>query len=365
MVRELGIGGCERDLTRAALGLDRSLFEPHVACFCPEGPRGEELRQAGVPIVRLPVTSFRSLSALRGARQMGEYLRRHKIKLVHTFDVPMTVFGVPVARVFRTPVVIASQLASRSFCAPASRRLLRLTDRMVDAVVVNCQALARHMIEDEKVSAGLIHLCYNGVDPGVFYPAEEPRPAVLADASPVVGTVCALRPEKRVDLLLEAFARVRRLDSRMKLLVVGGGLLLKDLELQRDRLGLKSACAFEETTRTVAPWMRGIDIFVLASSLEGFPNALLEALASGCCAVASRVGGIPEMVTHMQDGLLFEPGNVEDLAGCLSQLIRDRQLRRRLAVAGVRRAREKFSVEIFLERIQTLYLKLLRAKSSR
>src|SRR5688572_17671595 len=103
MVRELGIGGCERDLTKIAIGLDRRYFEPHVAAFHTEGLRTGDLRAAGIPILHLPVRSFQSPSAVAGARLMGGYIRRHRIQLVHSYDVPMTVFGVPVARLYRTP----------------------------------------------------------------------------------------------------------------------------------------------------------------------------------------------------------------------------------------------------------------------
>src|SRR5947207_11914065 len=111
MVRELGIGGCERDLTKIAKGLNRDLFEPHVGCFHSEGLRTEELRAGGIPIIRFPVRSFGSVSALTGALQMGRYLDRHGIRLVHAFDVPTVIFAVPVARAFRTPVVVAGQLS--------------------------------------------------------------------------------------------------------------------------------------------------------------------------------------------------------------------------------------------------------------
>ncbi len=81
MVRELNLGGCERDLTKIALGLDRTLFEPHVGCFHPEGFRMAELQAGGVPVVRFPVTSFGSLSAFTAASQLGDYMRRHRIRL--------------------------------------------------------------------------------------------------------------------------------------------------------------------------------------------------------------------------------------------------------------------------------------------
>src|SRR5215218_6863875 len=95
MVREVGIGGCETDLTKLATGLDPRRFEPHVGCFLPTGLRVPQLQAAGIPIVHFPVTSMLSSSWLSGARVLSGYIRRHKIQVVHAFDAPMDVFGVP------------------------------------------------------------------------------------------------------------------------------------------------------------------------------------------------------------------------------------------------------------------------------
>src|SRR5215213_8618457 len=88
MVRELGIGGCENDLTKIATGLDRGRFEPHVGCLHPNGLRLPQLRAAGVPILDLPVRGMFSRSWLSGAKKLAGYIRAHRIQLVHTFDAP-------------------------------------------------------------------------------------------------------------------------------------------------------------------------------------------------------------------------------------------------------------------------------------
>jgi len=104
------------------------------------------------------------------------------------------------------------------------------TDRLVDGIVVNCEFLRRHLREEEKVPAGLIHLCYNGVDTGAFQPQRGARPESLRGASLVVGVVCGLRPEKGLGTLLEAFAAVHGLEPGMKLAIVGSGPCLEDLQ---------------------------------------------------------------------------------------------------------------------------------------
>jgi glycosyltransferase involved in cell wall biosynthesis len=293
---------------------------------------------------------------------MRDYVRRHNIQVVHSYDVPMDLFGAPLARLLKVPVVITSMLGHRNLFRPVTRQMLRWTDRMVDRVVVNCEALRKHMIEDEGVAPERLYLCYNGVDTQVFYPAAEPKPSRLSDASLVIGIVCALRPEKRVDLLLDAFARVRHLRSRMKLLVLGSGPLLPELQQRAAALGIAGDCVFEPAASSVAHWMRAIDIFVLPSSSEAFSNALLEAMACGCCPVGSRVGGTPELIAHNERGLLFESGNVDDLAEKLRLLLEDDSLRQRFSEASARFAREQLSIERAVSRTESLYTELLLAK---
>src|SRR5437879_125266 len=114
LARELGLGGSERQLAETALALDRTVFEPHVGCFRSGGFRARELERAGVPILELGVQSFASWPAIHGARRLGDYLARHRIRLVHAFDVPLDLFAVPVARFYRVPVVLSSQRAHRA-----------------------------------------------------------------------------------------------------------------------------------------------------------------------------------------------------------------------------------------------------------
>src|SRR4051794_31796811 len=170
MARELDLGGTERQLALVAKNLNRLKFEPHVAAFTPEGIRADELRAAGVPVTGFPVRSFRSISGLRGARAMGAYLHRHRIQLVHTFDVPANIFGVPVARAYRVPHVLSSQRAYRSLTPGIYHRILKVTDKLADGIVVNSANLCDALVREDAVPRGKLHLCYNGLDTTVFTP---------------------------------------------------------------------------------------------------------------------------------------------------------------------------------------------------
>ncbi len=360
MTRELGAGGTERQLAQTALTLDRARFEPHVACFDASGFHTAKLRQAGIPVLELPVRSLMGWSAVDGARRLGRYLRQHRIQIVHAFDVPMDMFGVPVARFFRTPVVISSQRASRSLTPGRHTRMLRLTDRMVDAVVVNSRAVERELIVEHGVPKRLLRFWPNSLDPAAFPCEPRARRPEIADASLVIGSLCALRPEKGLDLLLEAYAGIKPVGAQ--LLIVGSGPAEAALKERAQSLGLANTCRFVPTVTNVNEWMRSLDVFVMPSRAESFSNSLMEAMASGCCCVASDAGGNPELIEHAANGILFAAGDVAALAETLRMLIADPTLRGQLAQAAARHIRRNFSAEASAERAADLYTELLERR---
>ena len=360
-VRELHHGGIERDVTKIALNLDRSRFEPHVASYQAKGMRFEELSRAGVPLLHVPLSSLKSPTALSAAMRVWKYIREHGIRLVHAYD-PSAVFVAPIARVLRVPAVLSSTLGNRDLLDQRTRRQVRWTDQIVDTIVVNCEAMRRHMIDDEHVPSERIELCYNGVDTTEFYPGVR-KPEPVGGASLVIGTVCVLRPEKALDLLQEAFARVRHLKPGMKLLIVGSGPELPRLETNSQRLALQEGCEFVPATRLVPQFLRAFDIFVSCSNSEAFSNTILEAMASGCGVVGSRVGGTPELIGNDERGLLVQPGDAGDLATKLTTLIENEPLRRAFGIRAAEFARSKLSIEIAARRMAEIYELLLNRKA--
>jgi L-malate glycosyltransferase len=355
LARELGLGGSERQLVEMAKALDRTRFIPHVGCMR-EGFRCAELRAAGVPVTVFPVRSLYGPSALAGAWQLRRYLMRHNIQLLHTFDVPMNLFAIPVARLAGTPVILSSQRAFRGLTPGLHRRLLRLTDRLADGIVVNGEAVRRHLIDEESVPPDKIHLCYNGIDITRFTPLPRPdRPGLT------IGVACALRPEKDIATLIRAFAQARQ--PLWRLMIVGSGPCLPDLQTLVCDLGLTDAATFHPTTDDVPARLQEMDIFVLPSLSESFSNSLMEAMASGCAVVASRVGGNSELVIPDQTGLLFEAGQSEELAGALRRLGESAPLRKQLAARASEFIRGRFPVAAAARRLEEIYGALLQARS--
>jgi len=358
VARLLDAGGIERDVSKFARHLSSFGIHPHVGCFNSGGMRWRELENAGIPLVTIPVRSFRSLSAIKGAYVLRQYLVEKNIQIVHAFDLPADLFCVPLTRLFGV-TVLASQLCYRDLFPRHVRWVMPVVDRLAKDVFVNCEGLADHLNIDWKLSRKHIHVCHNGYEVQEFNPLGRRRPKDLANASIVVGTVALLRPEKNIGMLIEAFAALHRVDDRARLLIVGSGPQKTELEQKVEELGLTDVCVFQPTVSAPADWMRAIDIFVLPSISEGFSNSLLEAMACGCCPVASRVGGTPELVNNGERGILFEPGNRKELSDALVQLAQHPKEQQRMAANAASFVREHLTIQQASARLAAIYRNLV------
>ena len=312
-------------------------------------------------MLQMDMHSFASGDSIRALVRLRDYIQTHRVLLAHTFDHPMNTFGVPAARLLRVPIVLSSQRSHRSLIPPKYLPAIRFSDRLVNGIVVNCQFVQQHLVGDYHVPERKIHVCYNALDTAVFHPVPRERPPELASARLVIGVICVLRAIKNVSTLIQAFATLHRHFSDLKLLIVGSGPEREALEREASGLGVTAGCLFQESTKDVASWLRAIDVFVLPSLSEAFSNSLMEAMATGCCAIASRVGGNPELVRHGDTGLLFEAGNPESLAEQLRTVVASDELRSRLAEAGSQFVTGNFSSARSVGRMQDIYSNFLGA----
>jgi glycosyltransferase involved in cell wall biosynthesis len=360
MARALGAGGTERQVTETAVALDRRLFQPLVACFDTRGVRAEELRRAGVPIFEFPVRSFRTPRAAQVAWQFTRWLRARRIALLHPFDVPTVLFGVPLGRIAGVPVVLSSQRGDRELFPTVYQRALRVTDRLAHGIVVNSDYIRRQLVARDGVPDAFMHTCRNGLNASIFSPTGPVRRPDIAEDGRVVGIVAYLRPEKSIGTLVEAFAGLR--DSRHRLVIVGDGPCREPLEARVRMMGLSNRCTFVPGTADLAAWYRGIDVFVLPTLNESLSNSLMEAMACGCCVIATNVGGNPELVRDGENGLLFEPGNAAELQNRLEMVLAAPDLRRALAHAARRTIEEGYTKELAARRMGELYQQQLNGR---
>lgn len=162
-----------------------------------------------------------------------------------------------------------------------------------------------------------------------------------------------LRPVKRVDLLLDAVARVRPREA-FKLVILAGADFTPFVDHVR-RLGIEDRVIVRERVTDIEDYLQAADLGLFSSETESFCLSLLEAMWFGCPSVSTEVGGIPEVMTSGKDGLLVPPGDAAALARGVETLLQDTQLRARLGRSAQRRARTHFSADEIVPQYEALY----------
>ena len=167
-----------------------------------------------------------------------------------------------------------------------------------------------------------------------------------------------LRPLKRIDLLLETFARVRPADS-VKLLVLAGGSFAPFIEHVR-RLGLDNRVIVRENVNLIEDYLQAADLALVTSDSESFCLSILEAMCFACPSVATNVGGIPEVLEDGKTGLLAPAGDAQALARAVESLTRDPACRSAMGQAAQARARAIFSTNVIVPHYEALYRDVCR-----
>jgi glycosyltransferase involved in cell wall biosynthesis len=180
-----------------------------------------------------------------------------------------------------------------------------------------------------------------------------------------VGWIGRMTAVKRTDDVLVAFKRLRDGGVDACLCMVGDGPDRPQLEHRAHELGIVKDTLFLGYQEDVAPFYAAFDALVLPSSNEGTPVSAIEALAAGRPVVATRVGGVPDVVQEGEDGFLVEPGATDELAERLAQLARDPALRERMGEAGRQRVLPRYAVERLVDDVDRLYRSLLSGVGAR
>ncbi|MEW6171993.1 MAG: glycosyltransferase family 4 protein [Bacillota bacterium] len=235
--------------------------------------------------------------------------------------------------------------------AELNKRLRSWVTRRADRVIVPSEYLKRHVIE-WGVPEGNCVVVYNAVEP-----PKAVAPVVIPLATPVkLVTVGRLVPWKHVDGIIESLRSL----TEAGLVVVGDGPERRRLETTAQSLGVINRVYFAEqrSKSETQSLIAACDIFVLNSSYEGLPHVVVEAMQLGLPVVATAVGGTPEVIKDGETGLLIPPGDNDALSKALRLLIKDTNLRKRLA-ENAQTALNKFSYPVMVAETEAAFMKII------
>lgn len=337
--------------------LDPMRWSVHVACFHAAGDWFGRVSAVAESVTAFPVRSFRSFDAARQMRAFARWCRRRELAVVHTTELPSNIFGLLPAALAGVPVRIANRREINPDKSAAEIAAQRAAYTLAHKVVANSRAAADRL-RRERVPPKKIAIIPNGLDSSDFKP-RAPRPTRRR-----VVVVANLRPEKAHDVLIDAAPEILRRHQDISFEFVGGGHERERLiERARARAVLERV-TFAGHCHDVAARLRAADIFVLPSRSEAFPNAVLEAMAAGLPVVASRVGGICELIEHEQTGLLVAPDDPHALADQICRLADDTALADRLGGSARAHALTHYSFERMVNQFEQLYLNELAVRSA-
>ena len=360
----LNIGGTELNAVRTAERTDRDRFDIRFLCIQPEGPLRARLDAAGIPVGSISIDSLLSASALRRGLEIRDMVRRERIHVVHAHDPYANVLAAPFVRLANRGAVIASHRWWRAVHAPRVRFANRVAYRFAHRVLANSPAIGDLVVREEGVSRDRVVVIPNFVEDEAFTPLPEDRRASLRQRvgltphDVAIGVMANLYPVKNHAMLLRAAARLKDAWPSVRFVIVGEGREREALEQQRHDLQLEDLVLLPGRL-TNEPGFAGIlDIAVLTSREEGFPNWIVEAMAAGRPVVATNVGGVPDALLDGVTGVLVPVDDDELLAQSIDRLLRDGDLRNRMGVEARSRARSLYHADTIMRSLESLYTEL-------
>jgi glycosyltransferase involved in cell wall biosynthesis len=371
LLTSLGIGGAERQLVQLLRRFSRADFEPVVVCLKEPGVLAAELVDLHIPVYNRLLSHKYDLRVLP---RLISLIRKEQVHILWTRSLGDKMFwGRLAGKLARVPVILSSihsmgkEEGQRSILGPLNRALTPITDRFIAV----SELQKRFLIEEEGLPSEKIVVIYNRIDLDRFRPTRRPKEVKhsldIPDGVPVIGQVAKLRPEKGHRVLLSAVRQIQRQGAEAVILLIGDGPERPGLQEESNRLGLEKNIRFLGDREDIPDLVNMIDIGSLSSYdyVETFPNAVLEYMALAKPVVASRVGGIPELVTEGVQGLLFQPGDAEAMASHFLFFLSQPERAAEMGRSGLNRIQTHFTLETSVQEIEQLFFSLLAEKGIR
>jgi glycosyltransferase involved in cell wall biosynthesis len=324
----------------------------------------ERAASLGVEYLEIPEKHSFDVSVLPALRRV---VRERHIDIVHAHDYKTNLLVWLLRRLDGTAVMSTAHgwtghsSRERSVYYPLDKWLLT---RLPFVVAVSSQ------IRDELIRRGLPHekceVILNGIDHRHFRrdPARESGARAALGIAPgefVLGAVGRLEPQKRFDLLIDAFATLHRDRPSLRLRIAGDGSSRTELQQRLDALGLAMLAKLTGHTEDVAGFHHALDLFVQSSDYEGTPNAVLEAMAFETPLVATSAGGTAELVEDGRHGLIIPIGDLTVLTRTVAAALDDETGRRQRAAAARQRVETDLSFETRMRKLERIYERLVHS----
>lgn len=351
LLEDLEYGGTQRYAIHLLKRIDRELFSPILWVLRGGNDLLAMARESGIEVEYFSKSSWVGPESLA---RLAWRLLKTPPQILYTLTVVPNIWGRVFGRLARVPVLVSGY---RSLVPKQHERWLwPLSDR----IICNAHMLRDVMARSFSVPEGRIAVVPNGVDTDHFQP--DPGPASMG---PLVLSIGRLVEEKDPLNLLEGFRLVSERLPEVRFEIVGNGPLRPELEARIERYSLEARVSLLPGAADVRQYMKRASVFVLASVQEASPNVVIEAMAMGLPIVATRVGGIPELVEDSRTGILVEPRDPKALSDAVTTVITDETRGRCMGLHGRQRAESFHSMESMVRDTERVLLSAFEKKMGR
>jgi glycosyltransferase involved in cell wall biosynthesis len=356
------LGGAERQMFTLMTHLDRTRFDPFLVVLSIEGVFSDQAAAVGIETKFLDV---RGKFPLRGFLELSRLLAEPRADVVLMRGFSATTLGRLAARRAGVPVTVVAEHSSTWLGAPSPWK--RAVDAMLRAKTSAWVSLSagqeQFLIAEKHIPAERIHRIPNGIDVRGYGPDDRMRARRQLGCDEgdfVVGIVAVMRPEKDHATFLKAAAHVRDRHAEARFVIVGDGPERTRVEEMVAALDLGSVVRLTGARTDVEALLPAFDVFSLSSrAIETFPMTALEAMAAALPVVATRIGGVAELVVDGVTGIMVPPEAPESLGGGWERLLENPELRHDMGVAGRARVVEHFTADIMARQHEALFEHLL------
>ncbi len=362
IVPSLETGGMENGVVNLVNNLDPLLFSFSICCLKKEGSLKGRLKKD----IAVHCLNKQKGISLFTFLKLTKIIRQEKADIVHTHGWGGgALYGIISAKLSGTPIIINGEHGTLFDQTKIRRIAQKFLSWFIDVIITVSDDLKQDLINKMGINQKKIQTIINGVDTVKFRPDESLRTQKRIELGLkdeiLIGTVGRLVPVKDYQTLIKAAAQIMGEKGRDKisLVLIGDGSCRKELENTAKALNIEDKVHFLGEKDDVPSWLNAMDIFVLSSLDEGLSNTILEAMAVGKAVVATRVGGNSEIIRDKETGLLSPVGDVETLAGILTDLIENPLKIAGLGANARKSTENEFSLQFMVKNYEQVYKRCL------
>lgn len=321
----------------------------------------EQFQASNVRVIVIPIK--RAYLEPGNIRRIVKYLSQNNIRAVNTFDFKGLMIGCLLKLLTNSGLkLIHNTVDLLHSYSNRQKHILGWLFSSVDKSVCNSKQ-ARDVLVSCGIKKSCIEVINNGVDTSRFYPNSDMRISMrehfsISDEETVVGTVANFRWEKNYPFLIDGFCTLSKKYQNLKLLCVGGGPELEKIKSLAGVRGVIDKVIFTGSVENVPDYLQLMDLFVLCSIKESFPNCMIQAMSCGVPVVTSDIGACSDIIEDGVTGLKFTVNDSDQFVSCIEMLLNDSSLCRQIATNGCSTVTQHFSqigmINSYVELIDTI-----------